>query len=322
MPKYRIFTLLLREPDLEMRFFYSLLFLCVGLSLNAQNFDWWDALHNYPAAAGPDRDRYISISPGYMGPNALRVPVLRNGKIDNELWSETTFEYHSGNGDRTLNIWSEFNIPLARDKALLYVQSIPWELWSTTDELRDERRAQGRSANGWNTGDTAFGIILRIANEDKSKWPNITFRAHSKTTTGGNISNARFTDGSMFFWEATTSKTLSKTETSSFLIKGMIGFYTWQTNKNFLPNGSDFFQNDAGTYGFGAEYTTGKWFFGSDVSGYHGYIQNRDTPAFWRNQISYRFKHVALYSNVNFSLNSWGWNTITIGYRHFFKTLE
>ena len=303
-------------------------FLVLILSLfcfisEAQNFDWWDALHNYPAAAGLDRDRYISISPGYMGPNALRVPVLRNGKIDNELWSETTIEYHTGNGDQTVNIWSEFNIPLAKDKALLYVQSIPWEYWEVTRAIRDERRMQGRSAKGWNTGDTAFGVILRIANEDKSKLPNITFRAHSKTTTGGNISNARFTDASMFFWEATTSKTIIQKENSSLLIKGMIGFYTWQTNKNFLPNGSDFFQNDAGTYGVGMEYTKNKWFIGSDVSGYHGYIQNRDTPAFWRNQFSYRLgKHIALYANVNFSLNSWGWNTFSFGYRHFFKTIE
>ena len=86
--------------------------------VQAQNFDWWDQLHNYPDAAGPDRDRYISISPGYLGPNALRIPTLRNGKIDNWLWSENTIEYHFGNGDQTVNIWNEFNIPLAKDKGL------------------------------------------------------------------------------------------------------------------------------------------------------------------------------------------------------------
>ncbi len=290
--------------------------------LNAQNLDWWDALHDYPNAAGTDRDRYISISPGYMGPNALRVPVLRNGKIDNELWTETSFEYHYGNGDRTVNIWSEFNIPLAKDKALLYVQSVPWEWWRVTTEIRNERRIRNQGGEGWNTGDTAFGVILRLANENKTRLPNITFRAHSKTTTGGNISNARNTDASMFFWEMTTSKTIFESENSSLLLKGMIGFYTWQTNKNNLPNGSDFFQNDAGTYGVGIEYIRGKWFVGSDVAGYHGYIQNRDTPTFWRTQVSYRFKHIALYSNINFGLNSWGWNTISIGYRHFFKTIE
>ena len=294
-----------------------------AISLTAQSrFDWWDALHNYPDAAGPDRDRYVSISPGYMGPNALRVPVLRNGKIDNEVWSETTFEYHYGNGDRTINIWNEFNIPLAKDRALLYVQSVPWEYWEVTDAVRDERRMQNRSGLGWNTGDTAFGVILRIANEDKSRWPNVTLSAHSKTTTGGNISNARFTDASMFYWESTVSKTVIRSESGSLLLKGMIGFYTWQTNRNFLPNGSAFFQNDAGTYGVGLEWTAGNWFVGSDVSGYHGYIENRDTPSFWRNQIAYRFKHIALYSNINFGLNSWGWNTVTIGYRHFFKTID
>ena len=218
------------------------------------------SLHNYPDEAGADRDRYISISPGYMGPNALRIPVLRNGKIDNWLWSETTIEYHSGNGDQTVNIWSEFNIPLAKDKALLYMQSVPWEYFEVTEQVRNERRMQNQSGLGWNTGDTAFGIILRLANEGTSKWPNIAFPAHSKTTTGGNISNACHTDGSMFFWESTVSKTIVKTENSSLLVKAMLGFYTWQTNKNFLPNGSNYYQNDAGTYGVGIEWEKGKWY--------------------------------------------------------------
>ena len=305
-----------------MKFSISLLLLlCLQLA-HGQQFDWWDALHDYPAAAGNDRTRYISISPGYMGPNALRVPILRNGKIDNELWSETTFEYHSGNGDRTLNVWSQFNIPLAKDKAVIYIQSIPLEWWDVTEATRNERRMMRFDGSGWNTGDTAFGVILRIANEDKSKWPNITFEAHSKTTTGGNVSNARFTDGSMFYWSGTFSKTVKRSENSSLLIKGMIGFYTWQTNRNFLPNGSNFFQNDAGTYGVGIEWNKGKLFIGSDVSGYHGYIGNRDYPTFWRNQISYRLKHIAFFSNINVGLKTWDWNTVTIGYRHFFKTIE
>ncbi len=304
----------------------TLLFLLMflsGFSVNAQNLDWWDQLHDYPNAAGTDRSRYVSISPGYMGPNALRVPALTNGIIDNEIWSETTVEHHFGNGDQTLNVWSQFNIPLAKDKAVLYVTSIPLEWWWVTEATRDERRMQRQNGQGWNTGDMAFGVILRLLNEEKVKGPNITFRAHSKTTTGGNVNNARFTDGSMFFWEATLSKTLKKTENSSFLIKGMIGFYTWQTNRNFLPNGSEQFQNDAGVYGVGMEWTTGKFRWGSDISGYHGYIMNRDYPTFWRNQFSYRLtKHIALYSNFNMGLKSWDWSTVTIGYRHFFKTIE
>ena len=292
-------------------------------SLHAQNLDWWDALHDYPNAAGPDRSRYVSVSPGYFGPNALRVPALTNGIVDNELWAENTVEYHSGNGDKTLNIWSQFNIPLAKDKALLYVTSIPLEWWWVTDETRDERRMQRFRGQGWNTGDMAFGVILRLANEEKGNMPNITFRAHSKTTTGGNVTNARFTDGSMFFWEATLSKTISKSESGSFLIKGMIGFYTWQTNRNYLPNGSDQFQNDAGVYGVGVEWIRGKLKIGSDISGYHGYLQNRDYPTFWRNQFSYRIsKHIALYANANFGLKTWDWNTFTVGYRHFFKTID
>ena len=194
----------IRNSNSVMRIILCFLIVLCTHQMSGQNLDWWDALHDYPNAAGTDRDRYVSISPGYMGPSALRIPVLRNGKIDNELWSENTFEYHFGRGDNTINNWSEFNIPLAKDKAVLYVQSIAWEYWEVTDEIRDERRMRSRSGIGWNTGDTSFGIILRLANEDKSRMPNITFRAHSKTTTGGNVTNARFTDGSMFFWEATS----------------------------------------------------------------------------------------------------------------------
>ena len=302
--------------------FLLFMFLLVP-ELRAQNLDWWDALHDFPNAAGLDRSRYVSVSPGYFGPNALRVPALNNGIIDNELWAENTIEYHSGNGDQTLNIWSQFNIPLAKDKALFYVESIPLEWWWVTTETRDERKMQRFSGQGWNTGDMSFGVILRLANEEKSRMPNITFRAHSKTTTGGNVTNARFTDASMFFWEATVSKTVKKFENGSFLIKGMLGFYTWQTNRNRLPNGSGQFQNDAGVYGIGIEWTKGKLKIGSDISGYHGYISNRDYPTFWRNQFSYRIsKHIALYANANVGLKTWDWNTITIGYRHFFMTID
>ena len=31
-----------------------------------------------------------------------------------------------------MNIWSEFNIPLAKDKALLYMQIVPWEYFEVT----------------------------------------------------------------------------------------------------------------------------------------------------------------------------------------------
>ena len=36
---------------------------------------------------------------------------------------------------------------------------------------------------------------------------------------------------------------------------------------------------------------------GSDVSGYHAYIQKYDTPFAWRTQVSYRLKHM-VYSRI------------------------
>ena len=85
----------------------------------AQNMDWWDNLHNYPAAAGPDRFDYISISPGFMGPNALRVPVLGNGIIDNRISFDVRWENHQGNGDITNNAFLQLNFPIKKDQGFI-----------------------------------------------------------------------------------------------------------------------------------------------------------------------------------------------------------
>lgn len=305
-----------------MRIFLTLILGLFFFAAEAQNLDWWDALHDYPNAAGRDRDKYTVLSPGYLGPNALRVPALLNGKIDNVLWLETKAEFHQGLGDRTQNAFLQINVPLAKDKALLYVQSIPVEWWRLSVATRDERRVQEFDGKDRNTGDIAYGIILRVANEDLSKLPNITIRAHAKTTTGSAISNARFTDASMFFFEGTFSKTIVKSEKNSLLLKVMLGFYTWQTDKNYLPNGSRFFQNDAALLGAGVEWKNDRWYMGVDLSGYHGYIGNRDYPLFWRTQLSYKIGPGAIISGFNLGLRHWDWNTITLGYRYFFQIID
>jgi len=293
------------------------LFLTLAFGTKAQDLTWWDELHNYPDAAGINRIRYQNISPGFMGPNALRLVPLINGKIDNEFWFLAAGDIHRGSGDKTENVYLEVNIPLAKNRVLIYVNSIPYEHYEVTSEVRDLRRMVNFSGEGSTTGDVQVGTVFRVFVEDSVGF-NMTTRIHLKTTTGADLENARYSNHGMYVFDTQFSKTLMKKEDRSFLIKAMVGFMTWQTNKNRLTNGSRFLQNDAPVLGLGFEYQLRALSLATDLSGYYGYIGNRDTPFFSRTQVQYRLGDFGLMSEINIGFQSWAWNTARFGVRYFF----
>ena len=298
-----------------MKFLMTFFALLLIGQIQAQNLDWWDQLHNYPAAAGIERNNYISISPGYMGPNALRMPVLGNVIIDNNISFDIRWEHHVGNGDITDNAFLQFNFPIKKDRALFYVNSIPIENWNVEASTRDERRMTGISGKGKTTGDIAFGIIYKIFDEDKMGPFNFAMRAHSKTTTGGNLANARYTDAGMFYWEGTFSKSFFRNDESRFLGKMLLGFYTYQTNVNRLINGSTERQNDAPLYGLGLEYHHSKWKIDTDWTNYQGYQKHRDNPSFLRFNLTKELSGGAISLGYHHGLRQWDWDTFSINYR-------
>ena len=119
-------------------------------------------------------------------------------------------------------------------------------------------------------------------------------------------------------YEMKITKTLIDKENSNLLVKAMLGFLTYQTNQNGLSNGSQYLQNDAPLYGLGLEYKWKKLLVSSDVSGYHGYLGNRDTPSFWRSQVAYRHKDFEFRSEYNLGLKTWDWNTFKVATRWYF----
>ncbi len=290
----------------------------IPLVLFGQDYwDWWNELHDYPNAAGPNRRRYINLSPGYMGPNALPVVRLFDAKYEDQLWLDTQWQFHEGNGDQTNNAFLRLNIPVAKDIVNLYLFNVPYESWETTPETRDERRAMNIAAQGENSGDLFFGFNIMVLKEEKY-FVNAMINVEVKTTTGWQIENARFTDHGMYTYGGHFSKTIIDSEKQSLLLKSMLGFVTWQTNQNRLPGGSNQLQNDALLYGFGVEWKPGKWLVSSDLSGYSGYIGNRDNPSFWRSQIQYNLSRLAFRTEMNVGLRWWDWNTVSFGLRYHF----
>jgi hypothetical protein len=284
-------------------------------SIWAQNLDWWDEIHEYPQAAGYFRYDYIQSGTGFLGPNALRVPDLYNGIINNNVSIDIRGEFHSGNGDKTQNAFLRVNFPIKKDRALFYLSSIPIEHWKVTIETRDERKMTEITGEGTSVGDIAFGFIYKIFDEQLKGSFNWTMRIHAKTTSGGGAKSARFTDGSMFLFDANFSKTFWQKSNTKLLVKLMLGFYTWQTNINWLPNGNKENQNDAPLFGGGLELFGENWKLDTDLSGYTGYVGNRDNPLFWRTNIEKEFKFGALALRYQMGLRNWDWNTFSINYR-------
>lgn len=306
------------------RLIFTVFFLLLATTVTVaqgDNLDWWDALHDYPNAAGKFRNRYQNISPGYMGPNALPVPLLFDGAIDNELWFHAGGEFHRAPGDRTNNFVLTANIPLAEGRVSLFLNSVPRETWEVTPEVRDLRRMVAFDGKGRNTGDIIFGFLFRIFDEEQNGF-NLAGLAQAKSTTGSQIENARFSDASMFVWNIHFSKTLFQKAHIQFKIKAMLGFLTWQTNQNGLPNGSNELQNDAPSYGIGFTYKRGAFHVETDISGYHGYIGNRDYPTFWRSRAEYRWNGFGLNVNFGHGLKAWDWNTYGFGLRYYIKKKE
>ena len=60
----------------------------------------WDGITHW--------SRYIVISPGFMGPNALPVPEIKKGIIENRIEFELSQQNHFSKHDKTFNLFCDY----------------------------------------------------------------------------------------------------------------------------------------------------------------------------------------------------------------------
>jgi len=251
-----------------------LLFLPLTL-FSQEDYTWWNKKHNWDGIT--PWDEYIIYSPAYMGPNALPVPTIKDGRIKDELELELSLEEHYSKGDNTQNLFSKLYIPLAPKKVALELYVVPLEHFKMDSITRDKRRARDYDGEGWVGGDIYFGTIIQIF-RDKEKLPDVTLSLNCKTASGFNLENARYTDAPGYFIDLSFGKKLSKEHSFFKHIKlyGVTGFYSWQTNSDRFP------QNDAFLFGMGINFTNDKLTIDNSLGGYVGFIGNKDNPLVYR----------------------------------------
>jgi len=252
-------------------------FLCFS-----QEYEWWNQKHNWDGVT--PWHNYMIVSPGFMGPNALPVPVVKNGELPENSNFKIGLEQHMSHGDLTANLFTELYLNLFSHRVGLNIQFVPVEYYKMDTLTRDIRRARGYVGEGFAIGDVYLGTYIQLV-EDKKHVPDILLTINLKTASGTKLSDARYTDTPGYFFDVSVGKKISLNGHPSKSIRphAMMGFYVWQLN------GNGQLQNDAFLYGAGFDLMFPKFELINSVGGYVGYLGNGDQPMVYRLRLKSKF---------------------------------
>ena len=241
----------------------------------SQDYSWWNEKHNWDGVTS--WNKYIIISPAFMGPNALPVPEIHNGILSNKCNFKFALDGHFSKGDQTENIFTELYIPLAKDKVGLNINVVPIEHYAIDTTTRDLRRIRDYDGEGLAGGDIYVSTLIQLI-KDKEKWPDILLTINLKTASGTNLAAARYSDTPGYYFDLSFSKSIEFNESRIKSIRPFIlgGFYSWQTYQD------DNSQNDAALFGLGMDLNLDKILIKNTIGGYAGYVGNGDKPLVYR----------------------------------------
>ena len=115
-------------------FIIALLFL-LSNKISAQGHDWWAA--NVGWDGKTHWSRYIISSPNKMGPNALPIPDLDDGRIQNEHALKFSALAHLGKGDHTFNPRLQLTYALVPERISFDLFMVPVEYFNMSHEKKN-----------------------------------------------------------------------------------------------------------------------------------------------------------------------------------------
>ncbi len=271
------------------------------VAMSAQSYDWWYDLHDLD----PDNNywkRMMIISPGYLGPNGLPVPEITKGVLAQKSYFALTASHHFHKGDPTNDVSGRIYLPFANGKIAFELQGVIFEQYNFSDEIRIERRARVLEGKGTTVGD--LYVVTHVQLSRNRRFPNTAFRFAARTTSGGDLKAARFSDHPGFYFDFSSSKDLMVN--SHLLVRpyAMIGFHSWQTN--YIHT----LQNDALLYGLGMDWLAGPWSIGGGLSGYSGYQKLKDRPQILSARVGYDWDVTGAYIDWSGGLRDWEYQTV------------
>jgi len=234
--------------------------------------------------------RYQITSPGYLGPNALPVPLLHKADIPESVDCTWWGEYYYGKGDETYDVKTRLIIPVAQGRIGLEFMYVPVEFYQMDSLVSRTRRTKsGKSVDGLSWGDVYFGTMIRVI-KDHPGLPDLTLAMSCKTASGTDQSNARYTNSPAYYFDASIGDTYGKDRGFFQHMRwyAEIGFYCWQTYLDNYP------QDDALLFGAGVDFDFKDFFIDQSIGGYSGYMNNGDQPLVYRVDLGLKMKKSAI----------------------------
>lgn len=259
-----------------------------------------------------DKVELLTYSPRYFGPNAFPIPLLRTAKVGKYYEAEVRGEYHYFSGDKSRNFYGRAYLPFIRGKAGMEVSFVLYEKYKTTIETRDERNAVEAESPITCHGDVIINSFFQILENDR--WFDAMISANLKTASGGRLCDARYTDAASYWIDLTLGRDIIRSDAHDFKlrIQAMGGFYCWMTNDMIHR------QNDAISFGAGFTASYRHFTLHSDVSGFHGYENNGDSPLVWRNNLRFELSKNVLSFRYNIGMKDYLYDSLSIGYIRLF----
>jgi len=282
----------------------------IPISVSGQNkyippdpYTSWDGITN--------RSRYLITSPGYLGPNALPVPLVHNARIPEQLKWTGVYEYFSGTGNTTQDFFTQFIIPFGNQRVALELTYCPVEFFSMDSATsRSWRTFSGSAVTDQSLGDIYFGTVVQIV-RDHRFLPDLAVSMNCRTASGTGRENARHTDTPGYYLDAAIGDQYNSKSSFFRSIRwyAQAGFLVWQTYLDDYP------QNDALLFGAGIDLDFSHFFINQTFRGYSGYMNNGDHPLVYRADLGIKIGTAAFMIGYEKGFRDYPFESIRAGFQ-------
>lgn len=256
----------------------------------------------------PDLSRPTHIAPLYFGPNALPVPDMPAGRVEDRLTIELAGDYYLGHyGDATQDIYASIRIPLFTKRVNLSIWMPVIEFYQCTPESNRHRSVVDSTltrGHGW--GDVYISTDIQLLYE-KRFVPDVALRVAMKTASGGQFPEARYFDNPGYFFDLAVGKsiTFENAYIKNLRVAVSGGFLCWQTD-----NGR---QNDAFMYGVRLQLAARHFTVTETWGGYMGWEHDGDRPMTLKSTISFPVKDFEPYFTHQYGIADYPFHQFRLG---------
>ncbi len=272
-------------------------------------------LSHSTAQTEPHWEDRIIYGAGFMGPNALPVPSLPKGRVENVNLLMVSGMAQFSPGDNTYQPNTYAYLTLVKDLVSFDYFMVPVEFFNMSDDIIAERNVfSAFKDDRWAIGDVYLNSNIQVLRSPKF---HAMVRMGFKIPSSNLVGAARFTDSPGYNLDASFGSYLVQKEHSDLELFAMGGFYSYQTQ----GGNANYRQNDAFLFGLGLGWRFHEWQMDHTVRGYLGYFNLRDKPIVYRGSVTRDFGSFRLMAACQVGLHDLPYVSPEIGIGYLFPDI-